>query len=133
MANISLGTTDVKICARALVNIGMKPVQDLDGDDDVTLACSLLYPMVKKEVLSMYPWWSTKGKKQLSRLTQTVVNEYQFAFALPSNRLSGPLALYSDGEVGATPFHEWDLFGSEVLSDVPEIWGDFQFMLMKAV
>jgi hypothetical protein len=127
MANISLGTTDVKICARALVNIGMSPIDNLEGDDDVTLACSLLYPMVKKEVLCAYPWWASKGKKQLGRLTNTPTNEYRYGFQLPSGRISGPLAIYNSGDVGAQPIKEWDIQGDVVLSDQPALWGDFQF------
>lgn len=127
MSAISIGTTDVKICARALVNIGMSPIDNLDGDDDVTKACNLLYPMVKKEILSLYPWWATKGKKQLGRLTSTPVNEYQYGFQAPSNRISGPLAIYNSGEVGAKPIKEWDIQGDVILSDEPSLWGDFQF------
>lgn len=127
MSTISLGTTDVKICARALVNIGMNPIQNLDGDDDVTTSCNLIYPMVKKEVLSLYPWWATKGKKRLGRLTSTPVNEYRYAFSLPSGRISGPLAIYNSGEVGAQSIKEWDIFEDNILSDEPSLWGDFQF------
>lgn len=127
MANISLGSTDVKICARALVNIGMSPIDTLDGDDDVTKACNLLYPMVKKEILSMYPWWATKGKKQLSRLTNTPTNEYQYGFSAPPERISGPLAIYNSGDVGAMPIKEWDIQGDTILSNETSLWGDFQF------
>lgn len=127
MSAISIGTTNVKICARALVNIGMAPIDTLDGDDDVTRACSLLYPMVKKEILSSYPWWATKGKVRLDRLTATPNSEYKYAFSLPDNRLSGPLALYSDNSVGTQPTKLWDVFGENVLSDFEKMWGDFQF------
>lgn len=132
MSSISIGTTDVKICARALVNIGMSPIDNLDGDDDVTLACSLMYPMVKKEVLGAYPWWCTKGKVQLGRLTNTPTNEYTYAFQLPSNRLSGPLAIYNSGEVGAKPVKEWDIQGEVVLSNYTSLYGDFQFDLYES-
>ncbi len=127
MANISFGTTDVKLCARALVNIGMKPVQDLEGDDDVTQACNILYPMVKQEVLSAYPWISTKGKVQLGRLTDTPVNVFEFGFQMPDNRLGGPLAIYADGEIDAINITDWDVHGEVVLANDPELFGDFQF------
>lgn len=127
MTSLSIGTTDVDICARALVNIGMKPIDNLSGDDDVTRACTLLYPMVKKEVLSMYPWWCTKSKVRLNRLTDTPVNEYKYGFQLPSNRLSGPLAIYNSADEGAIPIKSWDIFGEEVLSNEESLWGNFQF------
>lgn len=127
MSSISIGTTDVKICARALVNIGMSPIDNLDGDDDVAKSCNLLYPMIKKEILGAYPWYATKGKKQLGRLTSTPVNEYKYAFQLPSNRISGPLAIYSSGEVGAMPVKDWDLQGNTILANYEKLWGDFQF------
>ena len=127
MTSISLGTTDIKICARALVNIGMKPIDNLEGDDDVTRVCSLLYPMVKKEMLSIYPWWATKGKKRLNRLTASPVNEYKYGFSVPSGAISGPLAIYNSDTVGAMPIKEWDIQGSTILSNEPSLWGDFQF------
>lgn len=127
MTAISLGTTDIDLCARALVNLGETPIDNLDGDDDVTRSCNLIYPMVKKEILSAYPWWCTKSKKRLSRLTASPVNEYKYGFQLPSNRISGPLAIYNSGEVGAQPIHDWDPQGEEVLSDHESLWGDFQF------
>ncbi len=127
MSVISIGTTDVKICARALVNVGMSPIDNLDGDDDVTKTCNLIYPMVKKEILSIYPWWATKGKKQLGRVTSTPTNEYKYAFSIPSGALSGPLAVYNSGDVGAMPVKEWDIQGNMILSDEPSLWGDFQF------
>lgn len=127
MSSISIGTTDVKICARALVNIGMKPIDNLDGDDDVTRACDLLYPMVKKEILSAYPWNASKGKIQLGRLTDTPVNEFKYGFQLPSDRLSGPLAIYDSGEEGASPVLEWDIQGDQILANYETLYGDFQF------
>lgn len=127
MASISIGTTDVKICSRALVNIGMKPIQTLDGDDDVTQSCNILYPMVKEEVLTMYPWNATKSKALLGRLTATPENEYQYAFGMPSGRISGALAIYDSGEVGAKPVKEWDVQGKNILTNYEKIWGDFQF------
>jgi hypothetical protein len=127
MSSISIGTTDIKCCARALVNIGMSPIDHLDGDDDVTKACNLLYPMIKKEILSLYPWWATKGKKRLGRLTDTPTNEYKYGFAAPSGRISGPLAIYNSGEVGAVPIKDWDIFGDTILSNEESLWGDFQF------
>jgi hypothetical protein len=127
MSSLSIGTTDVKICARALLNIGMQPIDNLNGDDNVTLTCSLAYPMIKKEILSAYPWWASKGKVQLGRLSAAPLNEYKYAFALPSNRISGPLAIYNSGEVGAYPVKEWDIQGDQILTDYESLWGDFQF------
>ncbi|MCG8343530.1 MAG: hypothetical protein MI685_00015 [Chlorobiales bacterium] len=133
MSSISIGTTDVNICARALVNIGLKPIDNLDGDDDVTTTCSLKYPEAKEEVLSLYPWYATKGKVRLGRLTSTPVNEYKYAFAMPSNRISGALAIYNSGEQGAYSIKDWDVQGTNILSNEESLWGDFQFDLDESL
>lgn len=134
MGALSIGTTDIRICSRALINIGMAPIQTLDGDDDVTLACALMYPMIKKEVLTMYPWNCTKTKKQLGRLTATPVNEYQYAFALPSGgRLSGPLAIYPSNSVGVKAVTDWDYQGENILANYDKLYGDFQFDIDESI
>lgn len=133
MGAISIGTTDIKLCARALVNIGMKPIDNLDGDDDVTKACNLIYPMVKQEILTLHPWRSTIGKVQLGLKTATPTNEYKYAHQLPSNRISGALAIYSDNTVGSVPVKDWDVQGDCILSNYNKLWGDFQFDLDESL
>jgi hypothetical protein len=123
---LSAGNTDVDTCARALVCLGLKPINSLLGDDDKVVTCRTLYPMVRKEVLSRYPWRYTIAKRQLVRLTSTPVNEYKYAFQLPSDRLAGPRAVFSSGLSGAPTIKEYDIYQDHLYTNEPAIWIDYQ-------
>jgi len=99
---LAAGNTDVDICARALVLLGLTPINSLAGNDDKVTTCRTLYPMVYSEVLSRYPWRFTLAKRRLARLSD-VTDEMNTAtaFQLPSDRLGGPRAVFTSGEVGA--------------------------------
>ena len=84
----AIGTTDVDICSRALVLLGNKPVDDLDGTDDKTVACKNVYALVRDTVLTHHPWRFTIAKFQLAKLTAAPINEYQFGWQLPAKRIN---------------------------------------------
>lgn len=119
--------TKVDFCATALIYLGEEPINSLTADDDKTRACNNIYPVAKKEVLSRYPWRFTIQKIQLSRLVASPVNEYQYAFQLPSNRLGGPRAVYNNNEVGARPMTDYDIYEEYLFANDPAIWIDCQF------
>lgn len=123
---LAAGNTDVDICARALVCLGLTPINSLAGSDDKETLCRTLYPMVRKEVLSRYPWRHTIAKVRLSRLTAAPVNEWKYAFQLPENRLCGPRAVYNSKEVNARPITQYDIFQDHLYSNEESIWIDFQ-------
>lgn len=123
---LAAGNTDVDFCARALVFLGLTPISSLLGDDDKTVTCRTIYPMVRNEVLSRYPWRFTIAKRRLARLTDTPVNEWTYAFQLPSDRLCGPRAVFTSGESGARPITEYDIYQDHLYANDPSIWIDYQ-------
>ena len=135
MATVTkFGTTDVEVCSRALVLLGESSIDSLDGDDDITTICNQVYPLVRAEVMTIHKWRFTIEKHQLARKTATPTNQYQYAFAQPSNRLDDPFAIYSDGSVGAHPMiGGWDIFGGDVYSDEPDLYGDYQVNIPESL
>lgn len=125
---LAAGTTDVDYCARALVNLGLKPINSLLGDDDKVVTCRTIYPMVRKEVLSRYPWRFTLAKRRLVKLADTPINEWQNAFQLPSDRLGGPRAVFSSSEKNAPTVKEYDIYQDHLYANEDQIWIDYQAM-----
>ncbi len=123
---LAAGNTDVDYCARALVNLGLKPINSLLGEDDKVVTCRTLYPMVRKEVLGRYPWRFTMAKRQLARLSDVPVNEWLYAFQLPSDRLGGPRAVFASGQRGAPTLKEYDVYQDHLYANEPAIWIDYQ-------
>lgn len=120
------GNTDVDICARALVCIGLKPINSLAGDDDKVTTCRIIYPMVKEEVLSRYPWRFTMVKKQLGRLLETPIGEWKYAYQLPSDRLGGPLAVFNTSDPDAIPVKHYDIYQDHLYTNEEKVWIDYQ-------
>lgn len=123
---LAAGNTDVDTCARALVCLGLKPINSLLGDDDKVVTCRTLYPMVRREVLSRYPWRHTLVKRRLNRLTDTPVSEWKYAFQLPADRLAGPRAVFTTDEQSAPTLKEYDIYQDHVYCNEPAIWIDYQ-------
>ena len=123
---LAAGNTDVDICARALVCLGLKPINSLLGDDDKVVTCRTLYPMVRKEVLGRYPWRYTIAKRRLARLTDTPVSEWLYAFQLPADRMAGPRAVFTSDQRGAQTLKQYDIYQDHLYANDPEIWIDYQ-------
>lgn len=121
-----MAATDIDIVARACVLLGIKPISSFTGTDDKTTTCKTIYPMVKDEVLSRYPWRFTTVKRRLVRLEASPTNEWQYAFQLPSDRLGGPRAVFNSGDVGAATVKEYDVYQDHLYANDASIWIDYQ-------
>jgi hypothetical protein len=109
------------------VLLGQKPVQSLVGGDDKITACRVLYPIEMEALLSSYPWKFAQSKIQLARVTEAPVNEWKYAYTLPSGRIGDPSTYYDSGEVGAVPILEWEVQGNNLLTDAEQIFCDYTF------
>jgi len=79
--------TDIEVSSNALVRIGANPISSFTEGGASGIAASNLYEITVKAVLSAYPWQCTKGKRQLARLTAAPLNDYQYAFQIPTGTL----------------------------------------------
>lgn len=129
---ISLAVTDIDLVNRALINLGQSPIADLTDDDEVSVTCATVYPAVRDEVLGIYPWRCTIKKVQLARLTDAPVNEWIYAFQLPSDRVGEPRAVFNTSKVGAPPYKEYELIGDQLLTNAPEIWLEYPWLINEA-
>lgn len=75
--------TDVQIASNALILIGHTPIQSLADDERV----EALYPVTYQSFLTQHRWNFATKKAQLAQLVAAPLNEYSYAYQLPSDLL----------------------------------------------
>ncbi|CAB4166497.1 hypothetical protein UFOVP847_32 [uncultured Caudovirales phage] len=124
---MATGDTDVSICSDALVMLGASVISSLTEGTPAATACNRLYPDIRDSLLSSYAWsWSVQ-KVQLSRLSTAPTNEWRYAYQLPSNMLSGALAVFDSGASTARPInYGWEIYGSQLFTNMAVVYIDYQ-------
>ena len=99
--------TDVSVINRALARFGGGEIQSLDENSDLAALCANIYTGKRDYLLSIHPWRFAMAKRQLAKLSDvSPLNEWMFAFALPADMLSGPWAVFGDGQNLSSHFFE---------------------------
>ena len=130
---MATGDTDVSICSDALVMLGASVISSLSEGTPAATACSRLYPDIRDGLISAYAWsWSVQ-KVQLSRLSTAPTNEWRYAYQLPSNMLSGALAVFDSGSANARPInYGWEIYGSKLTTNMEIVYIDYQATVSEA-
>ena len=79
-----MATTDIDICARALVMIGAQPISSFSDGSTEALVASNLYTDVVESCLTRHRWRFATTQQALSLLTNTPTGRYDYAYALPT-------------------------------------------------
>ena len=130
---MAIGDTDVSICSDALVMLGASVISSFNEGTPSATACSRLYPDIRDSVISAYAWsWSVQ-KVQLSRLSTSPTNEWRYAYQLPSNMLSGALAVFNSGSSTARPInYGWEIYGNQLTTNMETVYIDYQATVSEA-
>lgn len=80
------GNSKEDIVSMALVYIGESPIASFT-EGTSGLVASNLYENTRDDLLTSHRWRFAVGKKSLSRLTSTPLNEWTYAFQLPTDLL----------------------------------------------
>lgn len=80
-------SSDIEICSNAFIRIGAPPISSFTEGGAQGIAASNLYEIEVRRLLTTYMWRFTMAKRQLARLTAVPLNEWQYAFQLPSDFL----------------------------------------------
>lgn len=83
----------IAIISKALILCGETPLSSLSDDRYGATVGSNLFEMIYEAELQSNRWRFACGKVALSRLNATPLNQYQYAFQLPSTMLL-PLGVY---------------------------------------
>lgn len=79
--------TDISMSSNALLLIGHSTINSFSDAGAGARAASNLYTTVYEDAITSYPWRFSMGKVSLSRLVDTPLNEWTYAFQLPGDLL----------------------------------------------
>ena len=130
---MATGDTDVSICSDALILLGAEPITSFTDGSDAAQACSRLYPDLRDTIISSYVWsWSLK-KSQIARLSTAPVNEWQYAYQLPGDMLSGVLAVFETaGTTERSRRYGWEIYGEQLFTNMETVYIDYQESIVES-
>ena len=124
---MAAGDTDLSICSDALIMLGAAPSSAFTEGTDAAQACDRLYPDLRDSLLSRYPWSWTYRKVQLSRLATAPLNEFEHAYQLPGNILSGVQAVFETTAANQQPINDgWEIYGDQLFTNLETVFIDYQ-------
>lgn len=124
---MAAGDNAVSICSDALILLGAKPISSFNDGTDESNTADRLYPNVRDMTLSMYPWSFAYKKVKLARLITTPVNEWEYEYQLPGDRLGSPRAAFTSQSVGARPFKNWEILGDKLMCNEKTVVIDYPY------
>ncbi len=121
-----MASSDVEICSAAVVLLGLAPISSLSATARGR-TCGSIYPILKDRLLSEYPWRFVMEKAQLSRLSTAPINEWKYAYQLPSAaKKGGPFVVWDDDTTGLIPLKRFEIFSDTLYTDVEEVYIDYR-------
>lgn len=130
---MATGDTDVSICSDALVLLGASPISSFTEGTDAALVCQRLYPDIRDSLLSTYVWSWSLTKTQLSRLSTAPTNEWQYAYQLPGDMLSGVIAVFeTNGTTERPRRYGWEIYGDELYTNMETVYIDYQQTVVES-
>ena len=130
---MAAGDTGLSICSDALIMLGASPLSSFTEGTDAAQACDRLYPDLRDSLLSRYPWSWSYQKQQLSRLASAPLNEWQYAYQLPGDMLSGVRALFASSGSNESPLrYGWEIYGEQLYTNLETVYIDYQATINEA-
>lgn len=124
---MATGDTDISICSDALILLGASPISSFTEGTDAAQACDRLYPDLRDSILSSYVWSWSLHKAQISRLSTAPTNEWQYAYQLPGDMLSGVLAVFETSGTTERPRrYGWEVYGDQMYTNMETVYIDYQ-------
>jgi hypothetical protein len=110
--------TDISMCSNALLMIGHGTISSFTEGGSGAEVASNLYTSTFESLLSSHRWRFASAKSQLSQLTDTPLNQWTYAYALPSGYLMG-IKVYPDAD--------YEIYENKLYSDASEVALDYLF------
>ena len=79
--------TKIDLASNALLLIGEETISSFTDDSTAALVAANLYAPTYEALLTQHPWRFASTKSQLSRLSTAPLNQWQYAYQLPSDFL----------------------------------------------
>lgn len=82
-----MALNDVALASRALIRIGAAPITSFDDGSVESQVSGALFAPVRDALLSAYSWSFATAQTQLTRLADTPLADYDYAYQLPNDYL----------------------------------------------
>lgn len=77
--------SDIEIASNALVRLGVPPISSFSEGGAAGIAAGNLYTPTLRALLTEHRWRFASAKRQLSQLVANPLNEWSYAYQLPSD------------------------------------------------
>lgn len=124
---MAAGDTAVSICSDALILLGAKSISSFNDGTDESNICDRLYSDIRDSTLSMYPWSFATKKIGLARLLTAPNSVWSYAYQMPGDRLSNPMAVFDTAAVGAQVRKDWEVQGDQILTNLEAVFIDYKY------
>lgn len=124
--------TDISVCNSALIKLKAKTITDFEDNNSRATICGIEYPILRNALLTSHRWNFNTGKRQLVQLSIPPLNEWDFAYQLPTNRLGNPSALYNSTQPGTASVVDFEIQRDKLLTNARIMVIDYQFDLEEA-
>jgi hypothetical protein len=108
--------TSISMCSNALLMIGHGTISSFTEGGSGAEAASNLYDSTYESLLSAHRWRFAAAKSQLSQLTDTPLNDWTYAYQLPSGYLMG---------ISVYPNVEYEIYEDKLYSDSNDLAAQF--------
>lgn len=87
---------DLQICTNALLLLGADEINSFEDESQEAKLCAALYERTVRAMLELYPWRFSMKQASLNKVVGfTPISGYQYAFALPTDRLRAVFKPYT--------------------------------------
>lgn len=111
--------TKIGLLSNALILCGEQPLQSLSDERYGATVGVNLFELIYENELQSNRWRFAMKKRALSRLASSPLNEWQYAFQLPTDMLL-PVGVYPRGTA-------YDIFGDHLYTQVSSVDFDYLF------
>lgn len=107
-----MALTNIGLCNRALLKIGIEPIHDFDSKNPQTIVANMLYGSSCAALLSSYPWGFATAKEKLHRIDEGTNTKYKFQYRLPESLLT---------VLSANKLEDYKVSGTSLYADAEEV------------
>lgn len=116
--------SDIDIASNALQMIGAKSISSFSDPGASASVASALYEPLLTALLTRTYWRFAIKKQTLNRLSQTPLNEWQYAFQLPTDNLKIQKAYQASN---------YQIYQNYLYANVPEVEVDYVFRVPESL
>ena len=113
-----MAVTDVSICSNALLLLGHNPISSFTEGGAGAQVSANMYETVYESVLTMHRWRFAAGQVALSRLVDTPLHDWAYAYQLPADYLVA---------IKVYPHADYEIFEDKIYCDQASLAIDYLF------